>query len=119
MVCKTSDMVDALARVNEVQHPAWPTERQTKTRDGIISYFAKLTPEQRDQWVRSIALHSATCFSPRKRLVSDHHPCWASMRPRLIKAQLQLPAHLEVAALVALGYPDETGLDQHRLPSNR
>jgi nitroreductase len=33
-----------------------------------------------------------------------------------VKAQLQLSAHVEVAALVALGYPDETGLDQHLLP---
>ena len=36
--------------------------------------------------------------------------------PAVVKAQFQLPDHVEIAALVALGYPGEVGLDPHRLP---
>jgi nitroreductase len=33
-----------------------------------------------------------------------------------VKALLALPEHAQIAALVAIGYPDEGGFRPHRLP---
>jgi len=111
-----SDMADALARVDEVQHPAWPAERQTKTRDGIHTHFAKLTPEQRDQWGRAIAYIALGYLLLAAEAFGFGSSPMLGFDPAKVKAQFQLPAHAEVAALVSLGYPGEPGLDPHRFP---
>ena len=111
-----SDMTEALARVREVQHPAWPEERQANTSESILGYFGKLTPEQTRQWGRAITyialgylLLAAEAFG----LGSSPMLGFDAAR---VKGQFDLAEHAEVAALVALGYPDEDGFDQHRFP---
>lgn len=111
-----SDMVDALARVDEVQHPEWPLERRTKTRDSIVEHFANLTPERRDQWGRNVAYTALGYLLLAAEAFGFGTSPMLGFDPAKVKAQLQLPAHAEVAALVALGYPDEPGLDPYRLP---
>ena len=111
-----SDMDEALARVDEVQHPAWPQDRRTKTRDGILGYFANLTPEQRHQWGRAITYIALGYLLLAAEAFSFGSSPMLGFDPAKVKAQFQLPSHAEVAALVALGYPDEPGLDPHRFP---
>lgn len=111
-----SDMVDALARVDGVQHPEWPLERRTKTRDSIVAHFANLTPEQRNKWGRNVAYTALGYLLLAAEAFGFGTSPMLGFDPAKVKAQLQLPAHAEVAALVALGYPDEPGLDPHRLP---
>jgi nitroreductase len=111
-----SDMVDSLARVDEVQHLAWPPDRRAKTRDGILAYFAKLTPEQRDQWGRSQACIALGYLLLAAEAFGFGSSPMLGFDPARVKAQFQLPDHAEVAALVALGYPDEEGLDPYRRP---
>ncbi len=111
-----SDMVDALARVDNVQHPEWPLERRTKTRDSIVAHFANLTPEQRNQWGRNVAYTALGYLLLAAEAFGLGTSPMLGFDPAKVKAQLQLPAHTEVAALVALGYPDEPGLDPYRLP---
>jgi nitroreductase len=111
-----SDMVDALARIEEVQHPAWPPERRSKTRDAIVARFSKMSPEQRDQWGRSqtyIALGYLLLGAEAFGLGSSP---MLGFDPGKVKALFQLPDHIEIAALVALGYADERGQDPHRIP---
>jgi nitroreductase len=36
--------------------------------------------------------------------------------PEKVKALLDLPAHVRVTALIAVGYPAEEGFRPHRLP---
>jgi nitroreductase len=111
-----SDMAEALAQVNEVQHPGWPSERQTKTVTGIMAAFGKMTPGERDQWGRSvtgIALGYLLLAAEAFGLGSSP---MLGFDPAKVKAQFQLPDHAQVAALVALGYPDEEGLDPYRFP---
>jgi len=111
-----SDMEDALARVDEVQHPAWPTERRTKTRVSIVAHFANLMPEQRHQWGRAITYTALGYLLLAAEAFGFGSSPMLGFDPVKVKAQLQLPAHVEFAALVALGYPDEAGLHPHRLP---
>lgn len=111
-----SDMVASLTGVDDVLQPAWPQERREKTRAGILAHFAKMTPQQRDQWGKSqsyIALGYLLIAAEAFGLGSS--PI-IGFDPAVVKAQFQLPDHVEIAALVALGYPGEVGLDPHRLP---
>jgi nitroreductase len=111
-----SDMVSSLANVDEVLQPAWPQLRREKTRAGILAHFAKMTPQQRDQWGTSqtyIALGYLLLAAEAFGLGSS--PI-IGFDQASVKTQFQLPDHAEIAALVALGYPDEVGLDPHRLP---
>ncbi len=109
-----SDMMDALARVNEAQHPAWPVERQAKTREGILAAFAKMTPEQRDQWGRAITYTALGYLLLAAEAFGLGSSPMLGFDPAKVKAMYHLPAHAEIAAIVALGYPDEPGLDPHR-----
>ncbi len=111
-----SDMVDALARVNEVQHPAWPSERRTKTAAGILAAFEKMTPGERDQWGKSQAYIALGYLLLAAEAFGLGSSPMLGFDPAKVKAQFQLPDHAQVAALVSLGYPDEPGLDQHRFP---
>lgn len=112
-----SDMVDALERVTEVQHPAWLPERQTKTREAILANFAKMTPEQRDQWGRAISYIALGYLLLAAEAFGLGSSPMLGFDPSRVKAQFQLAPHSEIAALVALGHPDEGGLDPHRFPA--
>ncbi len=112
-----SDMVDALERVTEVQHPAWQPERQTKTREAILANFAKMTPEQRDQWGRSITYIALGYLLLAAEAFGLGSSPMLGFDPARVKAQFQLAPHTEIAALVALGHPDEDGLGPHRFPA--
>jgi nitroreductase len=111
-----SDMLASLRSVDDVLQPAWPEERREKTRAGILAHFAKMTPQQRDQWGTSqsyIALGYLLLAAEAFGLGSS--PI-IGFDPAKVKTQFQLPDHAEIAALIALGYPSEVGLDPHRLP---
>lgn len=111
-----SDMLASLRSVDDVLQPAWPEERREKTRAGILAHFAKMTPQQRDQWGTSqsyIALGYLLLAAEAFGLGSS--PI-IGFDPAKVKAQFQLPDHAEIAALIALGYPSEVGLEPHRLP---
>ncbi len=111
-----SDMVEALARVNEVQHPGWPPDRQTKTIAGILAAFGKMTPGERDQWGRSVTYIAIGYLLLAAEAFGFGSSPMLGFDPAKVKAQFQLPDHAEVAALVALGYPDEEGFNPHRFP---
>jgi nitroreductase len=111
-----SDMPDALARLDEVQHPAYPEESRNKSRDGLLARFAKMTPGERDQWGRSIAYIALGYLLLAAEAFGFGSSPMLGFDPGKVKALFGLPDHAEIAALVALGYPDEAGLDQHRLP---
>jgi len=111
-----SDMEDALAHVDEVQHPAWPSERRTNTRDRVLAHFANLTPEQVHQWGRAITYTALGYLLLAAEAFGLGSSPMLGFDPAKVKAQFELPPHAEVAALIALGYPDEPGLDPHRIP---
>jgi nitroreductase len=111
-----SDIVDALARVGQVQHPAWPSERQAKTVAGIVAAFDKMTPDQRDQWGLSQAYIALGYLLLAAEAFAFGSSPMLGFDPTKVKAQFQLPDHARVAALVAMGYPDEEGLEPYRFP---
>jgi nitroreductase len=111
-----SDMADTLARLDEIQHPAWPPERQAKSRNGIMAYFSNLTPEQTHQWGRAIANIALGYLLLAAEAFSLGSSPMLGFDATKVKEQLELPEHAEIAALVALGYPDEYGIEPHRFP---
>jgi len=111
-----SDMADALSRVEEVQHPAWSPEQRAKTRDRILAHFANLTPDARNQWGRAITYTTLGYLLLAAEAFGLGSSPMLGFDAAKVKAQFRLPEHAEVAALVALGFPDEPGLDPYRLP---
>lgn len=110
-----SDMVDSLAHVNETQHPALPPERQAHTVARILGAFEKMAPEQRDQWGLSQTYIALGYLLLAAEAFGFGSSPMLGFDPAKVKALFQLHEHARVAALVALGYPDEPGLDPHRV----
>lgn len=111
-----SDMEASLANVDEVMQPAWPQERREKTRAGILAHFAKMTPEQRDQWGLSQSYIALGYLLLAAEAFGFGSSPIIGFDPARVRAQFELPDHAQISALIALGYPDELGLDPHRLP---
>jgi nitroreductase len=100
-----SDMVASLASVDDVLQPAWPQERREKTRAGILAHFAKMTPQQRDQWGTSQAYIALGYLLLAAEAFGLGSSPIIGFDPAKVKTQFQLLEHAEIAALVALGYP--------------
>ncbi len=109
-----SDMADSLARLDDLIHPEVVGDARVKTRTGIEAYFAKLTPAEREAWGRSQAYIALGYLL----LLAEAHGVATSpmlgFNPSEVKALLSLPDHVEVPALIALGYGDEPGAEPHR-----
>ena len=104
-----SDMVDALARVDEALPPDASPAARDKLRANISDYFDKLTPEQREAWGRAqtgIALGYLLLILESRGYGSSP---MLGFNPAGVKRLFSLPDHVEVAALVAFGKPADAG----------
>ncbi len=107
-----SDMIDALGRLDDVL-PQNDAARE-KVRSSILSYFASLSPVQRDAWGRcqaSIALGYLLLVLESRGFGSSP---MLGFDPARVKSLLGLPDHAEVAALVAFGRSAEAGRASRR-----
>lgn len=109
-----SDMVDALARIDDALHPSLPPDLKEKTRETILAHFAEMPAPQRDQWGRN----QANIALGYLLLILESHGYGSSpmlgFDPPKVRALLHLPDHAEVVALVAFGRPAEEGRTPHR-----
>lgn len=110
-----TDMVDALARLDDALHPTLAAEARDKTKDGVKRHFGRLTPEATEAWGRGqgyIALGYLLLLAEAMGLATSP---MLGFDPGAVKTLLGLPEHAEISALVAVGYADEEGLPPHRL----
>lgn len=110
-----SDMVDALARMPESAHPDMPQAARDSTVETVRGTFVGQTDEQREAWGNAqsnIALGYLLLLA--ESLGYGTSPM-LGFDPDKVKALLDLPAHVRITALVAIGYPAEEGFRPHRL----
>jgi nitroreductase len=112
-----TDMVDAIARIDEVLPPTMPAEVKEGYKQRILGSFAPMTPEQRDQWGKAqgyIALGYLLLLLEVEGYVSSP---MLGFDPAAVRKLLNLPDHAEIPALIAIGHrsPNHPG-PQHRLP---
>jgi nitroreductase len=111
-----SDMADALERMPESMHPDMPEDKRSAGVDSFRSSFAGKSVAEREAW----GLGQTNIALGYLLLLAESHGYGTS--PMLgfdaskVKSLLGLPEHVQIAALVAIGRPDEEGFRPHRLP---
>jgi nitroreductase len=114
-----TDMRDALANADAIVHPSLPEDRRAGALRSIERFFAGKGDDEREDWGAQqgyIALGYLL-------LAAAEHGYQTS--PMLgfdadrVKAALDLPSHVPVAALVSIGRGVEDGRPHHRLPLER
>jgi len=111
-----SDMVSALERMPESMHPDMPQDKRDAGVDSFRATFVNQSADERETWGQAqanIALGYLLLLAESKGYATSP---MLGFQPEKVKALLGLPAHVRVAALVAIGYPAEQGFRPHRLP---
>ena len=113
-----SDMVDALARMPESMHPDMP---QASRDAGVASFrarFASQTEQEREAWgaaQSNIALGYLLLLAESMGYATSP---MLGFDPGKVKALLGLPSHVQIPALVSIGFAAEEGYRPHRLPAD-
>jgi len=109
-----SDMGDALATVDDAIHPDVQGEKREAQKKGIRAAFAKRTEEERESWgaqQSNIALGYLLLLAEGMGLGTSP---MAGFQPAKVKEILGLPQHVQIPAIIAVGYPAEEGYLSHR-----
>jgi nitroreductase len=114
-----SDMVDALAQVDEVIHPGYPDERRPGVKAGIERAFADKSAEERQAWGHAIAYTNLGYLLLLAQSFGYSTSAMLGFRPDEVKRLLGLPPHVTIPAIVAIGRGAEEGFPHHRHPVER
>ena len=109
-----SDMRDALATIDDAIHPDVQGEQREAQKKGILAAFAKKSDDERESWgvqQSNIALGYLLLLAEGMGLGTSP---MAGFQPAKVKEILALPAHVQIPAIVAIGYPAEEGYRSHR-----
>jgi len=107
-------MKDALANLDELVHPGVPAEQRPARRQGILNAFANKSDPEREAWGAAqsgIALGFLLLVAESMGYATS---AMAGFDPAKVKQILDLPEHVAIPALVALGVADEQGYTHHR-----
>lgn len=109
-----SDVREALANVDQVLHPGMDAAKRAIAREGVLRAFATKTEAEREAWGAEQA-HIALGFL---LLAAEAHgyqtSAMAGFNAEAVKRLLNLPSHVRVPALVAIGRGAEEGFEHHR-----
>ena len=111
-----SDMASALERIPEAMHPEMPADKRAAGVDSFRQTFANQTVEEREAWGNAqsnIALGYLLLLAESLGYATSP---MLGFEPEKVKNLLDLPTHVRVTALIAIGYPAEEGFRPHRLP---
>ncbi len=117
VVALSTDMVDALDRVDDVLDPSMPPEAKEGYKQRILGSFGRMTTDQRDQWGKAqgnIALGYLLLLLELHGYASSP---MLGFDPTAVREVLELPDHAEIPALIAIGHPSTNHPGpQHRIP---
>jgi nitroreductase len=111
-----TDMADALNRVDELIHPNMDA---AATRQSILGYFGPQSSDEQESWA---AAQGNIALGYLLLAVESHgyqSSPMAGFDPEQVKKILQLPSHVRVPALIAIGKGTEEGFEHHRHSVNR
>ncbi len=107
-------MEDVLAHAEETVHPGMGAEQIALRAEGMRQNFGNMSVEQRAHWGNGQAnIALGFLLLAAHGTGYDTSPMLGFM-PDMVKELLKLPAHAEVAAIVALGRAAEEGFPHHR-----
>jgi len=109
-----SDMEDVLAHAEETVHPGMGAEQIQARAAGLRQSFSQMSIEERAAWANAQANIGLGFL-----LLAAHDLGYGTSPmlgfiPEQVKALLGLPAHVNIAAMVAMGRPAEEGYPHHR-----
>jgi nitroreductase len=114
-----TDMQDTLEHVDEVLHPGMDAAQRDAARNGMLRPFAAMSEEQREAWGAEQG-HIALGYL---LLAAESHgyqtSTMAGFDKEAVKRLLDLPSHVRVPALIAIGRGAEEGFSHHRHPVER
>lgn len=109
-----SDMEDALSSIESVMHPGMGEEQIAARSAGFRQNFGGKPLEERARWANAQAnIALGYLLLAARGLGYDSSPM-LGFDPQKVKELLKLPAHAEIAAMVALGKGAEAGFSHHR-----
>lgn len=111
-----TDMQDTLATLDRVVHPNMPAERQAQVQTHIRGAFADMTDAEREAWGAEQGFIALGYLLLTAEAHGYQTSPMAGFDAEAVKQLLELPAHVRVVALVAIGRGAESGFPHHRLP---
>lgn len=109
-----SDMQNALATIDEAIHPDVQGEQREGQKRSLLGSFAQRDDEEREAWgaqQSNIALGYLLLVAEGMGLGTSP---MLGFQPAKVKEILGLPSHVQLPAMVAVGYPAEEGFRSHR-----
>ena len=114
-----TDTADAVATRADVIHPAFLPERRERTSASIARTFTGKTEAEREAWGAEQGYIALGFLLLAASSLGYQTSAMLGFAPAEVRSVLDLPAHVRVPALVALGRGVEEGLPHHRLPLER
>jgi nitroreductase len=109
-----TDMKDTLENVDEVIHPGMDAAKRAMARNGMLQPFLGMSEAEREQWGAEQG-HIALGYL---LLAAEAHGYQTSTMAGFdkdeVKRLLDLPGHVRVPALIAIGHGTEEGFSHHR-----
>lgn len=109
VIAIATDMVDALARVDEARHPSLPEDASRAIKGNIEAAFARKTAAERDGWGRNQGYILLGYLLLLLEVHGFRTSPMVGFDPAKVRAVLDLPPHAEIPALVAVGHPASDG----------
>ncbi|MDB5096410.1 MAG: dehydrogenase [Cyanobacteria bacterium RYN_339] len=114
-----ADHEDVVATADEVIHPGVPPEGRERSRGMIAGFFAGKTLEQAHAITASQSGIAVGFLVLAAQSLGYSTSVMLGFDPAKVRELLDLPAHVNLPALIALGVADEPGFGTHRHPVDR
>ena len=108
-----TDMVDALATIEETVHPGYGDDRSAAAQR-VAAIFAAKSPAEREQWAVEQAYIALGFLLLIARSFGYDTSAMLGFDPARVRTVLGLPAGARIAAMVAVGRRAEEGFPHHR-----
>ena len=109
-----TDTADALAHADEVVRPDLPAGRRERTLGNIAKGVATKTAEEREAWGAGQGYIALGYLLLAAESLGYQTSPMLGFDAEAVKGALDLPSHVKVPALVAVGRGQEDGLPHHR-----
>jgi nitroreductase len=109
-----SDMEDMLAQAEDTVHPGMGEEQIKQRAAGMRQSFGQMSIEQRAHWANGQANIALGFLLLAAHGIGYDTSSMLGFMPDKVKELLNLPPHVEIAAIVALGRAAEEGFPHYR-----
>jgi nitroreductase len=109
-----SDMEDMLAQAEDTVHPGMGEDQIKQRAAGTRQSFGQMSIEQRAHWANGQANIALGFLLLAAHGIGYDTSAMLGFMPDKVKELLNLPPHVEIAAIVALGRAAEEGFPHYR-----